>query len=167
MAQEIKLSAVLTFFGGVLCLIAFVQVAITAWAYWNEKKVQDTWTPAQGTIVEREVFRRTGRSGSNTHSKTYNTRFTVKFAVGAQDVTSFVETDFGTSSQTTMEALAARFPVGTGIKVKYNPQNQAQLVISDQESDLAYLGPKKSAMWAAIVMAAGIVLLVVGKRMTG
>lgn len=167
MAQEIKLPTVLTFFGGALCVIALFQVAITGYAYWREKQVQDAWTRAQGTIVAREIIRRTGRSGSSTHSKTFNTRFTVRFSVGTQEITSYVETDFGASSESTMQALAERFPNGTALKVKYNPANPSQLVISDEESELAYLGPKKSAMWAVIVLAAGVVLLLVGKRMAG
>lgn len=167
MAQEIKLPTILTFFGGALIVIALFQTVITGYAYWREKQVQDAWTKAQGTIVSREIIRRTGRSGSSTHSRTFNTRFHVKFSVGAQEMTGFVETDFGAGSESTMQALAARFPDGTPLKVKYNPQNPTQLVISDEEKELAYLGPKKSAMWAGIVMAVGVVLLEVGKRMAG
>ena len=167
MAQETKLPTVLVFFGGALCLIAVFQVAITGWTYWNEKKIQDSWTPAQGEIVAHEIVERTDYSESNAPTATFYTSFTVRYGSHGQELVSHVQIDYGTSNETKMESLAARFPNGTHLKIKYNPKNPAQLVISDEEPDLAYLGPKKSAMWAAIVLAAGAVMLVAGKRMAG
>ncbi len=115
-------------------------------------------------VLGHEVVRRTGRAGTSSRNITYETRFTVRYQVSGQTLTSRVGIGYGSSRRSVMDQWAERFPNGTPLLLKYNPRNPVQLMFSDRQAGMAHTGPKSLAMWGGIILGIGAIAWTSGKK---
>jgi hypothetical protein len=158
-AKEIGWSGFLRFGGAAFCLIALFALGLSGWLGWKDLRRQRAWTPVEGEVVGGQVLEREGRAGTSTRSITFEARFSVRYPVRGEAYEGNVGVGYGTSDRSVMEKMLKRFPKGTTLHLKYNPDDPSQLIFSAEQSDLANMGSRSIFRWGYTLLGIGVVLL--------
>jgi hypothetical protein len=122
-------------FGGLVAAIAIVIGVLAFYKAWHEKRKTQTtrrWFTLNGTILESEVEELPGGAGDG--PRQYRVRLRYSYQVGDLDYqgTHQMIGDDPFGSKSSMEKIAATYPVGKQVEVHYNPSNPAEAVLEKQ-----------------------------------
>lgn len=158
MVKEIGWRGALKFGGAGFCVIALFALALGGWLDWKDLRRQRAWTPVEGEVVGGQVLGREGRAGTSTRSITFEARFSVRYPVRGAEQEGNVGVGYGTSDRSVMEKMLSRFPKGTTLHLKYNPDDPSQVIFSVEQSDMANLGSRSIFRWGWSLLGIGVVL---------
>lgn len=136
-------------------LFGLASIGLAIPFFVSQRKVVSTWPAAKARIKKSDVVEMT-QSGQ----KLWATRFELSFDVGNRIYPVVVNSYTQSTRRDEVERTATRFPQGTSVLVRYNPQNPSDIRLDTDQPRRFYRIPLSLAITGAIFLVTALSLFI-------